>query len=150
MRLLLFPKGIGLFKLAVGLLAIASVMFLVPGLRLLIPGLQDIGTTKSQAMPVKAPQEKLPQPDIPATQDTQQPYKAINFGIDELGLDGFFAGDDNPLHPISDKVQPEPRSSDVIDMGDQLLNPQVTPDGFEKMGVYEQPSVVGFQAELPR
>ena len=130
-RLLFFPKGIGLFKLAVGLLAIASVLFLVPGLRLLIPGLQDIGTTKLQAMPVEAPQDTVPsQPDKPATQDTQQPYKALNFGSDELGLADFFGGDNNALHSVSAKVQPERPSSDVIDMGDQMLNPQVSPYVF--------------------
>jgi len=120
-RLLLFPKGIGLFKLAVGLL----------GLRLLIPGLQDIGTTKSQAMPVKAPKDKAPaQPDRPATQDTQEPYKALNFGSDELGLTDFFGGDNSAPHLVSTKVQPERRSSDVIDMADQLLNPQASPYVF--------------------
>ena len=130
-RLLLFPKGIGLFKLAAGLLAIASVLFLVPGLRLLIPGLQDIGTTKTQAMPVKAPKDKVPaQPDIPATQDTQQPYRALNFGSDELGLADVLGGDNNVAHLLSPKVQTERRSFSVTDMGDQLVDPQVSPYVF--------------------
>ncbi|NIA06123.1 MAG: hypothetical protein GWP14_00540 [Actinobacteria bacterium] len=124
--LFLFPKGIGLFKLAAGLLAIASVLFLVPGLRLLVPGLQDIGTTKSQAMPVKDPQEK-----VPSEPDTQQPHEALNFGTDELGLISVSVlGDNGSLGLIPATVQPERPSSDVIDVGDQLLDPQVWPHVF--------------------
>ena len=129
-RMLFFPKGIGLFKLAAGLLAIASVLFLVPGLRLLVPGLQNIGTTKSQAMPAKDPQEQVP--SKPATQDAQRPYKALNFGTNELGLSSIF-GDTGDLGPAPATVQPDRHSSDVIDIGDQMLSPQVLPYVFGKV-----------------
>ena len=143
-----FARGVGLFKLAAGLVAVASVLFLIPGLRLLVPGLQNIGTTNTQAMPVKTPQE---QEQVPAeaekTTNEETQHKALDFsGNDELGLIGVF-GNNGGLGLSAAAAQSTRQVSAIIDVGDNILSPQVSPEFFWD-SAYKGPAVVNQGTEL--
>ena len=117
-RLLHLHKGVGLFKLATGLIVVASVLFLVPGLRLLVPGLEDIGTTKSQAMPVKNPTQNA-EPEKSPTQDDGQQHRPSSSGTDDLGLISRFMS--GGAIDLPGTVQPMQCTSDIIDIDGCLL-----------------------------
>ena len=137
-----FSRGIGLFKLAAGLVAIASVLFLVPGLRLLVPGLQNIGTVKVQAMPAKdyQEQEKAPARPVSSDSDDVQAHRALNFAEEnELGL-SFVFQDTSNLGVSTYTTGPGSSASEIMDVGDELLDPQALAENFEDSG-YKEPSV---------
>ena len=135
-RLLHLHKGVGLFKLATGLVVVASVLFLVPGLRLLVPGLEDIGTTKSQAMPAKNPNQNAEPEKSPAQANGQQ-HQLLSSCTDNADIIGCFG--DNGAIDLPDTVQPVQPASGIIDVDNWLLDSVVSPDAFEKMDLYEQP-----------
>lgn len=142
-RLLLLPKGLGLFKLAIGLVVIASVLFLVPGLKLLLPGLEKMGTTQSQAMPsTREPVEKVlpPQPEKSPASDIEKSVGLLKFGSDELSLIGNL-GSSEAIGPVG-TAQGSQEFLD-IDVSDRLLSAPL--DALEETGAYEEPTVIGLE-----